>query len=530
MTYKNLATRPHLTSTPQTKQSDPRQVKNAAGGYVFTISDEDLLRRFLILGTTAGTYYVNGTKHTADTFEKLRGVLDRLGARFVDIVVEVSDGGLAPKNDEAILMLALATSAEDPVVRKYALDALPKVVRIGTHMFQFSTFVQQFRGNGPALMKAMRRWYTDRSPESLAYQLVKYQRRNGVSTKTVLGVVRPKPKNPEQGVAFEWAVGKRGDQKTGLRAIDGYIAAHTEGADIPALVREFGLTHEMLPSQSLSDPAVWVALVEKMGLTALIRNLGRLTKLGVLDDRAIRADVISRITDHESIRAARVHPIAFLFALTAYKSGAGRSGTEWTPIPSIIDALDKGFVEAFVNVESTGKRRLIALDVSGSMGIEFIANSKLSARDASAALTKIALTVDDCDVIAFTSGDRRTHRDAVAPLTISANQRLDDIIDDISDLPFGHTNCALPFEWALENDRVYDSVEVYTDCETWGGNQHVHEALAKYRRKTGVNTKLIVVGMTATDASIADPNDPDSLDVVGFDASAPAAISRFISA
>ncbi len=43
----------------------------------------------------------------------------------------------------------------------------------------------------------------------------------------------------------------------------------------------------------------------------------------------------------------------------------------------------------------------------------------------------------------------------------------------------------------------------------------------------GIPAKLIVVGMTATGFTIADPNDAGMLDVVGFDASAPAMIARF---
>ncbi|MGC7304367.1 TROVE domain-containing protein, partial [Mycobacteroides abscessus subsp. abscessus] len=53
--------------TPQSQQADPRQVKNSAGGYTFTIDDEALLHRFLTLGTDGGTYYTNAPDLTKDT-------------------------------------------------------------------------------------------------------------------------------------------------------------------------------------------------------------------------------------------------------------------------------------------------------------------------------------------------------------------------------------------------------------------------------------------------------------------------------
>jgi 60 kDa SS-A/Ro ribonucleoprotein len=43
----------------------------------------------------------------------------------------------------------------------------------------------------------------------------------------------------------------------------------------------------------------------------------------------------------------------------------------------------------------------------------------------------------------------------------------------------------------------------------------------------GINSKLIVVGMTSTDFTIADPTDIGMLDVVGFDTGAPSIISTF---
>ena len=68
-----------------------------------------------------------------------------------------------------------------------------------------------------------------------------------------------------------------------------------------------------------------------------------------------------------------------------------------------------------------------------------------------------------------------------------------------------------------------------TDNETYAGQVHACEALKQYRRKTGNHAKLIVVGMTSTGFTIADPTDPDMYDVVGFDASLPKLIENCIA-
>lgn len=68
-----------------------------------------------------------------------------------------------------------------------------------------------------------------------------------------------------------------------------------------------------------------------MGLTALLRNLGRLTRLGVLKPLSQEtAMVTAQLGDLGRLSRERIHPFALLLALSAYKAGtpiaAGRRG------------------------------------------------------------------------------------------------------------------------------------------------------------------------------------------------------------
>src|SRR5690606_7041548 len=82
------------------------------------------------------------------------------GKRAVETIVDISDRGLALKNEPAIFALAIATKFGDPVTRKLAFDALPKVCRIGTHLFQFAEARQAIGGGwGRGVRDAVRKWY-----------------------------------------------------------------------------------------------------------------------------------------------------------------------------------------------------------------------------------------------------------------------------------------------------------------------------------------------------------------------------------
>lgn len=112
-------------------------------------------------------------------------------------------------------------------------------------------------------------------------------------------------------------------------------------------------------------------------------------------------------------------------------------------------------------------------------------------------------------------------------VSVSSHMELMAIVKAIELIPMGRTDCALPMLNAIENNLQVDVFVIYTDNETWAGSIHPMEALRRYRAKTGINAKLIVVGMTATEFSVADPADPNTLDVVGFDAQTPAIINEF---
>jgi 60 kDa SS-A/Ro ribonucleoprotein len=546
--------------TPQSEQADARQVPNSAGGFTFTTGKTARLHRFLTLGTDGGTYY---TSEAALTKQNAQIVLEWARADAVALVneaVAISQAGRAPRNNPALFALAAAASLGDDAGRQTALGLLPQVARTGTHLFTFAGYVEQFRGWGRGLRRGISNWYLgtdigdlaeqDISPADadriavnrLAYQLVKYRQRDGWTHRDLLRLAHPKTNSDARNSLFRWVTGK----DVSIGSLPPLIAAFeeaqaigtdTSGRDkVAAWVELIGanrsLTWEMLPDEALTSPAVWEALIAQgMPQTALMRQLPRLTKLGVLTPMsATTSAVAAQLADPERLKTGRVHPVNVLVALRTYAGGHGLRGSmEWAPVAQITDALDAAFYAAYGAVEPAGKRTMLALDVSGSM-TDPVSGLPISCREASAALALVtAATEPQHTIVGFTAAGGRswTSGTAITPLNISPRQRLDDAIRAVSNLPFGGTDCALPMLWALQNGVEIDHFSVYTDNETWAGSMHPHQALEQYRQATGINARLSVVGMTATDFTIADPNDPGSMDVAGFDSAVPQLLADF---
>ncbi len=540
--------------TRRVPQSEPLpgQVPNSDVGYSWPVDGWARLHRFLVLGSEGGSYYASERTLTRENAKAVDRCLAEDGQRTVDEIVAVSREGRAPKNDPALFALAMAAGSADHDTRKAALDALPLVARTGTHLFRFATFVEQFRGWGRALRRAVGRWYASRRPDEVAYQAVKYRRREGVTHRDLLRLAHPartvSAGNPtldvtrEHAALFEWIV--RGGHAGGLpRTVEGFARAQAaeHPADSAAVIREYGLPREAVKGEHLGSREVWEALLEEMPMTAMIRNLATMTRVGVVaPGSAGTTKVVAELGDEERIQRARVHPIALLAALRTYESGRGVRGRgEWNPVRELVDALDGAFYSAFANVEPAGSRLLLALDVSGSMTTGWVAGVPgLTPRDASAALALVtAATEPHYEIVGFFTGKGgfkkqgpsmwSGYEDGLTPLAISPRQRLDDAIKTVSDLPFGGTDCALPMLYAQATEREVDAFVIYTDSETWAGVIHPAQALRAYRRASGIDARLVVVGMVSNAFSIADPNDPGMLNVVGFDTATPQLISDF---
>jgi 60 kDa SS-A/Ro ribonucleoprotein len=516
--------------TPQSRPADTRQKQNAAGGYAFALGDDARIHRFLVLGTDGGTYYTSERELTKDNAVVVLRAARERGEWLVEQVVAVSTAGRAPRQNSAIFALAAASALADDTGRKAAFAALPAVCRTGTHLFLFARYVEQFRGWGRGLRRAVAGWYTGRSVDDVAYQAVKYRQREGWSHRDLLRLAHPESDDPARRDLFRWIVA--GDVEADVPAlVSAFVAAQTAPtAELIDLIGAHPLSWEMLPDTALGQREVWRALVEEgMPQTALMRQLPRLTRLGVLDGDT-RRTVVAQLADPDRLRKARVHPVDVLVALRTYATGrSARGDGEWTPDRQVVDTLDAAFYSAFATVEPAGKRTLVALDVSGSMTAP-VSGLPISCREASAALALVTMATEpDVDVVGFTSGSGHGWGApaALTELPISPRQRLDDAIRAVSDLPFGGTDCALPMTWAQQHGKEYDSLQVYTDNETWAGSIHPHQALRHYREHTGIDARLVVVGMTANDVSIADPSDPGMLDVAGFDAAVPNLMADF---
>ncbi|VDN53812.1 unnamed protein product [Dracunculus medinensis] len=478
------------------------KVQNYAGGFVFRTNDENIVRRFLIIGSTTGTYYVSGHELTLERAEHLCDLIEQgKGPLILRELVDISLAGSAPKQESTLFALALC--------------ARYRVCRIPTHLFTFLNYCKVIAmrtgskkhstGFSRAFRAMIAKWYYDYDPERLVMHITKYGSRSGYCHMDLfrLSHIHPKISFPNEHNYLKRAF---------LDFCIFRISSCWEWK-IQRIEQLSGFVHEHVPSHLLNYKEVWTALLKDMPMTAFIRNLGKMTAVGVFDEKDSCALAVSYLTNQEKLRNARIHPLSVLVALSAYafKSGDCLGKVECIPNEEICSGLSKCFELTFVNVNPTNKRYCVGLDVSGSMYQPASPTSTMNCIE-----VKTMVFASEFEEIFFNS-----------------NWTLQEVLGgkykNLVSIDFGSTDCALPMIWALEKKEEFDVFIVITDNETWAGSVKPCDALCNYRKEMNIpDAKLIVLAMTATNFTIADPNDSNMLDIVGFDPSIHEMISKFV--
>jgi len=521
-------------------------VPNAAGGLgTFPVTDMTRARRFLILGAEGGTYYTSEQTLAVEHAAAIGRLLTTPGEgpKLVAEIVSISTEGRAAKQGPTMFAFAMCARLGDVATRRAVCEALPTVCRIPTHLFMFVGMAEAMgsgTGWGRLQRKAISAFYNEKKPAALAMAVTKYKNREGWTHLDVLRLAHVKPETAGTAAVLRYAVKGWGeDGGAALAALAGEDAdaqaavallagvEEAKSAAVPRLlelIAQHRLAREHIPSQHLGAVEVWAHLLQAMPMTAMLRNLAKMTSVGLLTPLSAAVDMVcGKLVDPTLLRQARVHPFSVLLAKTQYASGQGDKGSlTWVPDQQVLAALDTAFYASFGTIEPTGKRFVLGLDVSGSMTCGGVNGAKcLTPRVASAAMAMLAMrTEPKTHTLAFT--------DRLVPLAINASMDLETVTRACDRLPFGATDCAQPMLYALEKGIKADVFVVYTDCETWAGKVSPSAALKRYRAATGIDARLIVVAMTSGGFTLADPADAGMMDVVGFDAGAPEMMRQFV--
>uniref|UniRef100_A0A8C0VR07 RNA-binding protein RO60 n=1 Tax=Cyanistes caeruleus TaxID=156563 RepID=A0A8C0VR07_CYACU len=507
---------------------------SCASGASWQLTDTTRLQHFLCFGSEGSTYHVKEQKLGFENAEALLRLIEEgRGCEVVEEIKAFSQEGRAAKQEPLLFALAVCSQCSDAKTKQAAFKAVPEVCCIPTHLFTFIQFKKDLKEGmkcgmwGRALRKAVADWYNGKNGMALALAVTKNKQRSGWSHKDLLRLSHLKPAS--EGIAIVTKYITKGwkdvEEAYKQKAVSAetekllkYLEAvekvkHTKDElEIIHLIEEYGLVREHLLTNHLKSKEVWKALLKEMPISVLLRNLGKLAANSVLEPRGSEVAIVMCID--------RIHPFHILVALETYKAGHGHRGKLWwRPDEDILEALDASFYKAFKTLEPTGKRFVIAVDVSASM-TQKVLGSVLNASTVAAVMCMVvARTEKDSQIVAF------SHE--IVPCPVTADMTLPQVLVKMYEIPVGTTDCSLPMIWAQKTQTPADVFIVFTDNETFAGSTPPAMALTEYREKMGIPAKLVVCGMTSRGFTIAGTDDRGMLDICGFDTGALDVIRNF---
>ena len=294
------------------------------------------LQRFLILGSEGGSYYADERKLTLENAAAVKRCIENDGARAVYEIAYISRHGRAPKVGPPLFALAMAATYGNLGTRALAFGYLSQMVRTGSQLQMFIDYIGTMRGWGRSLRRAVGKWYTDKDIEHAVYQTVKYRSRYNWTHRDLLRKAHPKAGSSEVNDLFAWIThGTMPDEDNDyFSLIHAYEEAKTVDVNrLVTLITKYDMTWEMVPSEQLDKPEVWEALAVRMPLTALVRNLATLTRLGVIAPMKSTwvCERLNAIGNPLTEDFTRIHPINVLSALLTYRSGKSVRGATRGP-------------------------------------------------------------------------------------------------------------------------------------------------------------------------------------------------------
>ena len=521
MVYSNLVSNEAVKADEFIPGRKEDMKKNLAGGVAFKTSDFNALRRWLLTGSFSNFFYEKSQKNTNANLDLLINCIKQDPNKVAAEIMHASNTGTMASQHTCILALVHLSNGNLDAKKEFR-SIFNDIIRTASHLYEFVSYAKQVRGMGKTIHKAVNGWLKEKD---LEYQFLKYQQREGFSSRDILRLFKPVPRNETEDSLFSWITGKDKPITNDLKRIQVYEELKkgtlSEKMVIQAIA-DYGLTHEMIPANVVRTKKVWTALFYKMPMTATIRNLATLTRNGVFEDFK-NLDVLENKLSKEFLQKSRIHPLEIASAQKIYSSGGriGRSSNStYSPISRVLDILEDAVHNAFEAQEPTGKHFFHALDISGSMTWNEMPGLFLSPFEVE---TIMALTTVKTEKNYYVGGFSNNF---IRLPEFRAKSTIASALNEASSHGFGGTNAASAYEHAI-NNKIYTDVFVFwTDSENWMGSQP-SSLLKKYRKLINPEAKAIYITLVpySDEISLADPKDPLSYDIGGFSSQTPKLIS-----
>jgi 60 kDa SS-A/Ro ribonucleoprotein len=361
------------------------------------------------------------------------------------------------------------------------------VVRIPSDLTDFLTILQGFgRGEGGRAVKRQVNRFLSGVSE---YWAIKYNGRGrGYSLGDVIATAHPKPADLKQQALFRYLRGLEANLALlpQVEAQEYLKAASTEKEQI-AWIERGKLPYETVTGAIKPSRAVWEALLYQMPTFAMLRHLNALQRAGVLEDKRNLDYVVSRLTDQQALRKAKILPFRLA---TAFRQ---------VDHPELRDALREAAELTFDNLPELGERTAIFLDISGSMNGQYLEIGSVFALALYKKTEGSSLFwLFDTEVV----DAKPSRKDSILTQAAQIHAR-------------GGTDTGAPVRKLIRERKKVDQIIIITD-EQQNSASPFYEQLNLYRSKVNRDVKAFIVDIAPYRHAMVPDQEPQTFYIYGW--------------
>ncbi|MFD2611283.1 TROVE domain-containing protein [Paenibacillus gansuensis] len=424
----------------------------------YTRSVEEQYVQTLMTNTMSNTFYADQKELLEDAEQLHREMAENNPTFMAKAIVYARNEGFMRL--QPLFGLAVLSGVRPDLFAAIFLQ----VVRIPSDLADFQMILNGLgRGEGGRAVKRQVNRFLSGVSE---YWAIKYNGRGrGYNLGDAIATAHPKPADLKQQALYRYLRGQEANLTLlpQVEALENQKQAGTEAEQLEWIHRG-KLPYETVTGAIQPTKAVWEALLYQMPTFALLRHLNALLRAGVLDEKRNLDYAVSRLTDAEALRKAKILPFRFATAFHQVEN------------PVLKDALREAVELTFGNLPELGENTAIFLDISGSMEGRYL---EIGAVFALALYKKTQgnslFWLFDDDVL-----------DAMP-------SRYDSILTQAARIHTrGGTDTGAPVRELTRLRRKVDQIIIITDEQQNAGSPF-YEELSRYRAKVNPEVKAFIV-------------------------------------
>lgn len=482
----------------QTSSIPKTDTVNNAGGTAYSRSVKESLVSYALTGCMGNTYYVSAK----DQNDTLIGLMKSVNDDVFLAKLAVYSREFGYMKDVPSLICAYLHSVQS--------KQLPKIFsRVIDNGKMLRNFVQITRSGalgrksfGKSTKRLIQNWLNSCSDTRLMNATVG----NDPKLADIIKMVHPKPVDSVRAEFYKWIIGK----ETDIEKLPGVVRDFEAFKINPEKSTVPNIDFRLIAGIELNE-SVWKSIAKNASWHTARMNLNTFQRHGVFKDKAVMRAVCDILTDHETIKKARVFPYQLMAAWQATRRD--------TEFPSkVSNALQEALEISVSNVPSIDGMVSVFPDMSSSMYSSVTGGreveSNVSCADVAALISASILRVNkEAYILPFSTR-------VFDGIEMNSHDSITTITDKIRAALGGGTAISAPMAHMNMLGKQSDLIIYISDNESWADyrNDASTQSMVEWKKfkKANPKAKMVCIDLTPSVSGQFKSDSADILYIGGF--------------